>query len=253
LYGLDYLFAAVFGAVTPFCSCSSIPLFIGFLEARIPLGVTFAFMITSPILNEVAIALFFSFFGWEITLFYILAGLGVGVGGGYVLGKLGMEKYVADFIWNIKAKSKHNGKKPKPFSQAFPDISREALGVMRQIWIYIVVGIAIGAGIHGYIPEGFFEQYLEAAGFWGVPVAVLLAVPMYANASGVIPIIFALVEKGVPVGTALAFMMAVVGLSLPEALILQKVLQWQLLGAFFGVVTVGIIGIGYACTFIFGL
>lgn len=246
LYGLDYFLATVFGAITPFCSCSSIPLFIGFLEARIPLGVTFAFMITSPLINEVAIALFLGIFGLQTTLLYIGAGILIGMIGGFVLGKLNMEKYVEDFVWKVQSKKEDQPvEKRKSFIAVVPQLSREAFGIINKIALYIVIGVGVGAFIHGYVPEGFFETYLESAGFWGVPLATILAVPMYANASGVIPIIQSLVAKGVPLGTALAFMMAVVGLSLPEALILKKVLKWQLLATFFGVVTVGIIIIGY--------
>jgi len=252
LYGLDYFFATVFGAITPFCSCSSIPLFIGFLEARIPLGVTFAFMITSPLINEVAIALFLSIFGWQITLFYVVAGILIGMTGGFILGKLKMEKYVEDFVWKVHSQKQNQAEaKKESFFKIFPQISKEAFDIIKKIALYIIIGVSVGAFIHGYIPEGFFEEYLESAGFWGVPLATVLAVPMYANASGVIPIIQSLVAKGVPLGTALAFMMAVVGLSLPEALILKKVLKWQLLATFFGVVTIGIIVIGYLFNWIF--
>ena len=246
LYGFDYFFSTVFGAITPFCSCSSIPLFIGFLEARIPLGVTFSFMITSPLINEVAIALFLSIFGWKITLLYIAAGILIGMVGGFILGKLKMEKYVEDFVWNINAQKKDQGNtKKKTFLEIFPQISKEAFSIIKKIALYILIGVGVGAFIHGYVPDGFFEKYLEHAGIFGVPLATILAVPMYSNASGVIPVIQSLVVKGVPLGTALAFMMAVVGLSLPEALILKKVLKWQLLLTFFGVVTIGIIIMGY--------
>ena len=246
LYGLDYFLATIFGSITPFCSCSSIPLFIGFLEARIPLGITFAFMITSPLINEVAIALFIGIFGWKITFIYIVAGILIGMIGGFILGKLKMEKYVEDFVWKIHIKKQEKQElAKKPFIKILPQISKEAFDIIKKIAIYIVAGVGLGALIHGYVPEGFFEKYLESAGFWGVPLATILAVPMYANASGVIPIIQSLVAKGVPLGTALAFMMAVVGLSLPEALILKKVLKWQLLLTFFGVVTIGIMIIGY--------
>ncbi len=252
LYGVDYFFATLFGAVTPFCSCSSIPLFIGFLEAQIPLGVTFAFMITSPLINEVAIALFLSIFGLRLTIIYVLSGILIGMLGGFVLGKLKMEKYVEDFVWKVHSQKQHKSKdKREAFWQVFPSLSCEAFGIIKKVALYLLVGIGLGALIHGYIPEGFFEKYLESAGFWGVPLATILAVPMYANASGVIPIIQSLVAKGVPIGTAIAFMMAVVGLSLPEALILKKVLKWQLLVTFFGIVTVGIIFIGYGLNILF--
>jgi len=252
LFGLDYFFATIFGAITPFCSCSSIPLFIGFLQARIPLGVTFAFMITSPLINEVAIALFLGIFGWQITLLYIGAGILIGMIGGFILGKLKMEKYVADFVWKIDSKNQNQGNnKKESLIKVFPKISQEAFSIIKKIVVYIIIGIGIGAVIHGYIPEEFFDKYLGNNNFWSVPLATILAVPMYANASSVIPIIESLVTKGVPLGTGLAFMMAVVGLSLPEALILKKVLKWQLLLTFFAVVTVGIIIIGYLFNFLF--
>lgn len=222
LYGLDYFLATVFGAVTPFCSCSSIPLFIGFLEAGIPLGVTFAFLITSPLINEVAIALFIGIFGLKITLLYILAGIIIGMIGGFILGKLNLEKYVEKFVWNIKSKKQDKIEKQIPFKKILKTVSAEAMDITKKIALYVLVGVGLGAFIHGFIPQGFFGKYLEKAGWFGVPLAVILAVPLYANASSVIPIIESLISKGVPLGTALAFMMATVGLSLPEALILKK-------------------------------
>lgn len=246
LFGLDYFLASIFGVITPFCSCSSIPLFIGFMEARIPLGVTFAFLITSPLINEIAIGLFIGMFGLKITFIYVISGILIGMIGGYILGKLKMEKYVADFIWDIKSQniSKTEVKKI-PLKRIVKIITKEAWGITAKIMPYVLAGVAVGALIHGYVPAGFFEVYLRKAGIFGVPLAVILAVPLYSNASGVIPIIQSLIAKGVPIGTGLAFMMATVGLSLPEAMILKKVLKWQLLASFFAVVTVGIIIIGY--------
>jgi len=250
-YGLDYFLASLFGAFTPFCSCSSIPLFIGFLEAGIPLGITFSFLITSPLINEVAIALFLGMFGLKVTGVYVLAGITVGVVGGFILGKLKLEKQVADFVWNIKS-AQNNIKMKKPaFSKAIRIISQEAFGIIKKIALYIIIGVGIGAFIHGYVPAGFFESYLDKAGFWGVPLAVILAVPIYSNASGVIPIIQALVAKGIPLGTALAFMMAIVGLSLPEAIMLKKVLKIKLLLLFFGITTINIIILGYLFNLVF--
>jgi len=243
-YGADYFLASGFGAVTPFCSCSSIPLFIGFMQAGIPLGATFAFLITSPLINEIAIALFIGLFGWKVTIFYILAGILVGMIGGYILQKLKMEKYIISL--EEKKKKCCCCKKDKPQTkQVIFKISKEAFGIVKKVLPYIIIGVAVGAIIHGYVPANFFESYLQKAGILGVPLAVILAVPLYSNASGVIPIIQALVAKGVPLGTALAFMMAVVGLSLPEALILKKVLKLPLLLTFFGIVTIGIIIMGY--------
>lgn len=244
-YGLDYFLATIFGAITPFCSCSSIPLFIGFMQARIPLGVTFSFLITSPLINEVAIGLFIGLFGLKITIQYVLAGILIGIVGGFILGKLKMEKYVADFVWNIQPKHKQQKNKQLPIKLIAKTTSKEALDIVQKIAPYIIIGVGAGAIIHGYVPQGFFEGFLQSAGLWGVPIAVMLAVPLYSNASGAIPIIQSLIAKGIPLGTGLAFMMAIVGLSLPEAMILKKVLKWQLLVSFFGIVTLGIILIGY--------
>ncbi len=246
MFGLDYFLASIFGAITPFCSCSSIPLFIGFMEARIPLGVTFAFLITSPLINEIAISLFIGMFGLKVTLIYILAGISIGVIGGFIIGRLKMEKYVAEFIWDIKAEKISKAEiKKNSWRKNYKIISHEAWSITTKIMPYVLAGVAVGGWIHGYVPEGFFETYLKTAGYWGVPLAVIIAVPLYSNASGVIPIIQSLIAKGVPIGTGLAFMMATVGLSLPEAMILKKVLKWQLLITFFGIVTIGIILIGY--------
>jgi len=244
-YGLDYFLATIFGAITPFCSCSSIPLFIGFIEAGIPLGVTFAFLITSPLINEVALALFIGMFGLKITLFYVLAGIIVGMFGGFIIGRLHLEKYVEDFVWGINSQKQNIRKKEIQFLKVLKIISLEALTITKKIVLYVLVGVGLGALIHGFVPQGFFEKYLQKAGWFGVPLAVILAVPLYSNASGVIPIVESLVTKGVPLGTALALMMAIVGISLPEALILKKVVKWQLLAIFFGIVTIGIIIIGY--------
>ena len=252
-FGLDYFLATVFGAITPFCSCSSIPLFVGFLKAGIPLGVTFAFLITSPLVNEIAVAMFIGIFGLKITLIYVSAGILIGMVGGWVLGKLKMEKYVEEFVWKVDV---HDGvvveNKKNNFSMQFLGvISREAWNISKKIIPYIVIGVGLGAIIHGYVPEGFFEKYISEDNPLAVPIAVILAVPLYSNASGVIPVIESLIDKGVPFGTALAFMMAIVGLSLPEALILKKVMKLRLLLAFFGVTSLGMILIGYAFNLIF--
>lgn len=250
LFGINYLLATLFGALTPFCSCSSTPLFIGFLQARIPLGVTFAFMVTSPLINEIAIALFVGIFGWKITLIYIFSGVIIGMISGFIIDRLSMEKYVEQFVWQ-KDIELENDKKKKSFKDNFPQLSKEAFDIIKKVLPYILIGIAVGAFIHGYVPEEFFKKYLESTGVWGVPIATVLAVPMYTNASGIIPVIQSLVVKGVPIGTAFAFMIAAVGLSLPEAMILKRVLKWQLLATFFGLVTCGIIIIGYTLNIIF--
>jgi uncharacterized membrane protein YraQ (UPF0718 family) len=253
LFGLDYFLATIFGAITPFCSCSSIPLFIGFVKAGIPLGVTFAFLITSPLVNEVALALFIGLFGWKVTLIYAGAGIVIGMAGGFVLGKLKLEKYVEDYIWDLKNHKNiaiPEKKKQKISLKLLKNISKEALGITKKLTPYILIGVGVGAIIHGYVPEGFFEKYITKENPLAVPIAVILAVPFYSNASGVVPIIQSLVAKGIPLGTALAFMMATVGLSLPEALILKKVMKLPLLLIFFLVVVIGMILIGYGFNFI---
>jgi uncharacterized membrane protein YraQ (UPF0718 family) len=247
-YGFDHILASLFGAVTPFCSCSSIPLFVGFVGAGIPLGVTLSFLITSPLINEAAIVLFIGLFGWKITLIYVLAGIFLGVFGGYILGRMKPEKYVADHIFQGQSGKPVVDKiliEKKSISSLLLKFWHEGWSLTKRLTPYILMGVLLGALIHGFVPTGFFEKYISANNPFAVPLAVIIAVPMYANAVGVIPIIQALVEKGIPLGTALAFMMAVVGLSLPEALILQKVMKRKLLISFFAVVSLSIIVIGY--------
>jgi len=244
-YGADYLLAAIFGTITPFCSCSSIPLFIGFLEAGIPLGVTLSFLITSPLVNQVAVVLFAGLFGWKITILYVAAAILLGVVGGFILGKMKLEKYVADYVWQIKSQNNQAVQNKIPFSSLLKLFWQEGWALTIKIMPYVLLGIAVGAAIHGFIPAGFFEKYITAKNLFAVPIATIVAVPMYANAVGVIPIMQSLVEKGIPLGTALAFMMAVVGLSLPEALILKRVMKIKLLLYFFGITTINIIIIGY--------
>lgn len=249
LYGLQYVLASLFGAVTPFCSCSSIPLFIGFVKGGIPLGVTFAFLITSPLVNEVAIALFLGTFGLKITLVYAFSGIMLGVFGGCVLGKFKLDNYLSEWVKQIQTNANvesvaWEGEKT-PFVKRLPVIVKDAWNIVRGVLLYIIIGIAIGAFMHGYVPEGFFEQYMSKSNWYAVPLSVILAVPMYANAAGIVPVIEVFVAKGIPVGTALAFMMAVVGLSLPEATLLKKVMKWRLIGVFFGTITLFIIFSGY--------
>ncbi len=249
LFGLEYLLASIFGAITPFCSCSSVPLFIGFVKGGIPLGVTFSFLITSPLVNEVALALFLGMFGWKITLIYGVSGVLIGTIGGWLLSLLRLEPMLSDWVQGLltKASGKEAGfeGENRSFWQRVPEITREAWSIVRGVAIYVVIGIAIGAAMHGYVPEAFFEQYLNNGQWWAVPLAVILAVPMYANAAGIVPVIQVFVAKGIPLGTSLAFMMAVVGLSLPEATLLKKVMTMKLIGIFFGVVTLSIIFLGF--------
>jgi hypothetical protein len=244
-YGLDYLLAALFGTITPFCSCSSIPLFVGFLEAGIPLGVTLTFLIVSPLVNQVAVVLFVGLFGWKIAVLYVIAAILLGVVGGYILNLLKLENYVADYVWKINSQKLEIKNSKQTYGLLLKKFWSEGWDLTKKIIPYVLIGIAVGAGIHGFVPAGFFEAYITADNLLAVPIAVLVAVPMYANAVGVIPIMQSLVEKGIPLGTAMAFMMAVVGLSLPEALILKRVMKLKLLLYFFGVTTINIIIIGY--------
>lgn len=249
LYGFQYLLAALFGAITPFCSCSSIPLFIGFVKGGIPLGITFAFLITSPLVNEVAVAMFLGSFGMKITLIYVASGILLGVIGGFILGKMNLSPYLSDWVQQLQKnqdKESQSFKKDNtPFRKRIFPIFRDAYSIIRGVVVYVIIGIAIGAAMHGYVPEGFFVQYMSADKWYAVPVAVILAVPMYANAAGIVPVIQVFVAKGIPIGTAIAFMMAVVGLSFPEATLLKKVMKWRLIGIFFGVITLFIILSGF--------
>ncbi|MEX2604385.1 MAG: permease [Gracilimonas sp.] len=249
LFGLEYFFASLFGAVTPFCSCSSVPLFIGFVQGGIPLGVTFSFLITSPLVNEIAIAMFLGMFGVKATLIYAGSGILLGTIGGWILGKFNLEPLLSEWVQKIIANaqdSKASFEQAKQtFTQRLPEITRSAWGIVNSVLIYVIIGIGIGAAMHGYVPENFFTEYLGNGEWWAVPLAVILAVPMYANAAAIVPVIEVFVAKGVPLGTAIAFMMATVGLSLPEGTLLKKVMTWNLIGIFFGVVTAFIILSGY--------
>ncbi len=249
MYGLQYLFASFFGAITPFCSCSSIPLFIGLVKGGIPLGVTFSFLITSPLVNEVAVAMFLGLFGVKVTLVYAISGILLGMIGGFILGKLGLSKYLSDWVKEIQANSEQETEQwetdKTPFIDRLPTIINDGWDIVKKVLLYVIIGIAIGAAMHGYVPENFFTKYLSADKWYSVPLAVILAVPMYANAAGIVPVIQVFVAKGVSLGTAIAFMMAVVGLSLPEATLLKKVMKWKLIGIFFGTITIFIIALGY--------
>jgi len=249
LYGLEYFFSSIFGAITPFCSCSSVPLFIGFVQGGIPLGVTFSFLITSPLVNEVAIAMFLGMFGLKATLIYAGSGILLGTLGGWLLGKFNLEPLLSDWVKQIMAKSQASSdaydEEKRTFKQRLPEITRSAWDIVKGVLIYVIIGIAIGAAMHGYVPENFFAKYLGSGAWWTVPLAVIVAVPMYANAAGIVPVIQVFVAKGVPIGTAIAFMMATVGLSIPEATLLKKVMTWKLIAIFFSVITVFIIISGY--------
>jgi len=249
MYGFEYFLASGFGAITPFCSCSSVPLFIGFVKGGIPLGVTFAYLITSPLVNEVAIALFLGMFGLKITLIYVISGILLGMVAGFILGRLKLENWLTDWVLQIQQNAIRNEEEFEAehlsFKKRLPLITKDALNIIRGVLPYVIIGIAIGAVMHGYVPQGFFEQYLSADNLWAVPSSVILAVPLYSSASGIIPVIQVLVAKGIPLGTAIAFMMAVVGLSFPEAMLLKKVMSIKMIATFFGVVALCIIFSGY--------
>jgi uncharacterized membrane protein YraQ (UPF0718 family) len=248
LYGLEYLFASAFGVITPFCSCSSVPLFIGFVKGGIPLGITFTYLITAPLVNEVAIAIFLGAFGIKITAIYVLSGIVLGVIGGFTLGKLKLEKELSPWVQNIIANAQTEDELEEEkltLSERFPIILKEAFGIVKGVSLYIIIGIAIGGLMHGFLPTGFFEQYINKEQWYAVPLAVIIGVPMYSNAAGVIPVVQVLVAKGVPLGTAIAFMMGVIGLSLPEAMLLKKVMNLKMIAIYFGTITFFMILSGY--------
>jgi len=243
--GVGNMLAAGLGVVTPFCSCSAVPLFIGFVEAGIPLGVTFSFLTATPIVNEVALVMLFGLFGWKVALLYLFSGLTIAVVAGIIIGRLKLERYVEDFVWEIKGGSGAVALTTPTWDDRIrlaTDSTREIVG---KVWLYVVVGIAVGAGIHGYVPQSALVELLGKSTWWSIPMSVLLGVPLYSNAAGIIPIVHALMEKGAALGTVLAFMMAVVGLSLPEMIILRRVLKIQLIAVFVTTVTIAIIFTGF--------
>jgi len=235
--------AALLGIVTPFCSCSAVPLFIGFVESGVPLGVTFSFLISSPMVNEVALIMLWGLFGWRIALVYIGTGLLVAIAAGIVIGKLKMEKHVQDYVWEMQVGNSEIT--VMSFREKVDYARGYTLGLLKKIWPYVVVGVGLGAFIHGYVPADFLARWAGRDNSFAVPIAVALGVPLYSNAAGVIPIVHALMEKGMAIGTVLAFMMAVTALSLPEAVILSNVLKKPLLATFFGTVAAAIVIVGY--------
>ena len=248
LYGFEYFTASLFGVVTPFCSCSSIPLFIGFVKGGIPLGVTLSYLVTSPLVNEVAIGLFVGLFGIKITAIYVVSGVLLGMVSGAILQQFKLEKYLTPWVKEELSSSgseQNVSEKKLTFLERMPQVFRDLKIILKGVAPYVLIGIAIGGFMHGYIPEGFFEKYMSKENIFAVPIATLLAVPMYSNASGILPVVQVLVAKGIPIGTAIAFMMGVVGLSTPEAMLLKKVMTWKLIGIFFGTVTICIIISGY--------
>ena len=243
--GFANVLAAMLGIVTPFCSCSAVPLFIGFVQAGVPLGVTFSFLISAPMVNEVALTLLFGLFGWRIALLYLSLGLAVAIVSGWIIGRMKMEAYLEDWVRNmpkVQASTEGNGiTLAERIDGGFNSV-REIVG---KVWPYILAGIAIGAGIHGYVPEDFMASFMGREAWWSVPLAVMIGVPIYTNAAGVIPIVQALLAKGAALGTVLAFMMSVIALSLPEMIILRKVLKIRLIVTFVSVVASGILLVGY--------
>ena len=242
--GVGNVLAASLGIVTPFCSCSAVPLFIGFVESGIPLGVTFSFLIAAPTINEVAVVLLFGLFGWKVAGLYVITGLIIAILAGMLIGRLHLEKQVEDFVWQIQSTGggvEEHLTWADRIQRAWQSV-REIVG---KVWLYVIVGIAVGAAIHGYVPESALAGIMGKQAWWSVPAAVLLGVPLYSNAAGVIPIVSALMEKGASLGTVLAFMMSVVGLSLPEMIILRRVLKPKLLAIFIGILAVAFIITGY--------
>lgn len=239
------ILAALLGIVTPFCSCSAVPLFIGFVEAGVPLGVTFSFLISSPMVNEVAVVLLWGIFGWKIALIYMGTGLLVAIVAGMIIGKLKLEKWVEEYVYKIKSMGVAVNLAEQAFKERLVYARENTMDILKKVWAYVIVAIGIGGFIHGYVPEDFLVRYAGPQNPFGVPVAVALGVPLYSNAAGVIPIVYALMEKGMSMGTVLAFMMAVTALSLPEMIILRKVLKVKLLAVFVGIMTITIIAVGY--------
>jgi uncharacterized protein len=235
--------AAMLGIVTPFCSCSAVPLFIGFVTAGVPLGVTFSFLISAPMVNEVALVLLFGMFGWKVAGLYLGTGLLIAIVAGWVIGRLRMEKHVED--WVFETKPGGDAAEESPGWSARIGLGWDAVKeIVGHVWLYVLIGIAVGAGIHGYVPENCMASIMGKGAWWSVPLAVLLGVPMYSNAAGIIPIVQALLGKGAALGTVLAFMMSVIALSLPEAIILRKVLKPRLIATFFGIVALSIMLVG---------
>jgi hypothetical protein len=237
--------AACLGIVTPFCSCSAIPLFLGFVESGIPIGVTFSFLIAAPMINEVAIILLVGMFGWKVAAIYVVTGLIIAILAGWTIGLLKLEKWVEPWVYQVKMGNNNDENNPVTFSRRIIlgfDSVKEIVG---KVWIYVALGILVGAGAHGYVPEDFMVALMGKSAWYSIPLSILIGIPLYSNAAGIVPIVSVLIEKGASLGTALAFMMSVIGLSLPELIILRKVLKIQLIAVFVGVVSFGIICVGY--------
>jgi uncharacterized protein len=245
--GVGNLMAASLGVVTPFCSCSAVPLFIGFLQAGVPLGITFSFLVSAPMVNEVALALLFGMFGWQVALLYLVMGLMVAVVSGVVIGKLKMESHLEEWVQKLQNSASVVDFQAESLTWPlrFGEGVRHVREIVGRVWLYIVLGVGLGAGIHGYVPENFMASLMGRDEWWAVPVAVLVGVPMYSNAAGILPVVEALLGKGAALGTVMAFMMSVIALSAPEMIILRKVLKPRLIAVFAGVVASGIMIVGY--------
>ena len=250
--GVGNVMAASLGIVTPFCSCSAVPLFIGFVQAGVPLGITLSFLIAAPMVNEVALALLFAMFGWKVAVLYLALGLTVAIVAGWVIGRLKMEHYLEDWVRQLRAVSAAGETARLSWAERIDAGFASIREIVGRVWPYILAGIAVGAGIHGYMPEDFMASFMGRDAWWAVPLAVLIGVPMYSNAAGVIPVVEALLAKGAALGTVLAFMMSVIALSLPEMVILRKVLKLRLLATFVGIVAAGILVVGYVFNFVLG-
>jgi uncharacterized membrane protein YraQ (UPF0718 family) len=247
--GLEHCFAALFGAITPFCSCSSIPIFFGFLEAGIPLGVSFSFLITSPLVNEYLVILMLGFFGWKITALYVMSGILIGTFSGIVLGRMQLERHLVPDLVN-KGKAAGDEKVFRSFGERFGFGWSEACSITRKVWGWVLIGVGIGAVIHNYVPQETIQSIIGKMGVFSVPVAVILGTPMYGSCAAIVPVAVVLFQKGVPLGTALAFMMAVAALSLPEAIMLRRAMKLQLIAIFFAVTALAITATGYAFNFL---
>ncbi len=245
------ILASLLGIVTPFCSCSAIPLFLGFVESGVPLGVTFSFLIAAPMINEVAVILLFGMFGWKVTAIYISTGLIIAIFSGWLIGKLKLEKWVADWVYKTRFGNNAQTVEKLTIENRIKFGYTAVKEIVGKVWIYIVIGVGIGAGMHGFVPENFMVSIMDKANWYSVPLSVLIGVPLYSNAAGIIPIVSVLIEKGVPLGTALAFMMSTIGLSLPEIIILKKVLKMPLIATFVGIVATGILIVGFVFNWIF--
>lgn len=243
--------ASLLGIVTPFCSCSAIPLFLGFVESGIPLGITFSFLIAAPMINEVAVILLFGMFGWKTAIIYVVTGLVIAITAGWVIGKLRLEKWVEGWVYKTKFGEAGIVEEKINFQRRLKSGYDAVKEIVGKVWIYVALGIAVGAGAHGYVPEEFMASLMGKSAWYSVPLSVLIGVPLYSNAAGIIPIVSVLIEKGASLGTALAFMMAVIGLSLPEMIILRKVLKMPLIMTFIGIVATGIMIVGYLFNYVF--